>query len=101
MRALQEIVSALNGQVEIMMDGGIRSGSDVIKPICLGAHAVLIGRAYAYGLAAAGRAGVNKALAIMRAGGERTLRLLGCPSVEALCRAYADVPDSWKLRGAQ
>jgi L-lactate dehydrogenase (cytochrome) len=98
-RALQEIVCAVNGQVEIMMDGGIRCGSDVVKAICLGARAVLIGRAYAYGLAAAGRPGVAKALAILRADLERTLRLLGCPSVEGLGRSYIEVPDTWKLRG--
>jgi L-lactate dehydrogenase (cytochrome) len=97
-RALPEIVRAVNGQVEIMMDGGIRCGSDVVKAICLGARAVLIGRAYAYGLAAAGRPGVAKALAILRADLERTLRLLGCPSVEALGRSYVEVPDIWKLR---
>ena len=97
-KALREIVSAVHGQVEIMMDGGIRSGSDVVKAICLGARAVLIGRAYAYGLAAAGRAGVAKALAILRADVERTLRLLGCPSVEGLGRSYVEVPDTWKLR---
>jgi L-lactate dehydrogenase (cytochrome) len=98
-RALQEIVRAVNGHVEIMMDGGIRCGSDVVKAICLGARAVLIGRAYAYGLAAAGRPGVAKALAILRADLERTLRLLGCPSVEGLGRSYIEVPDTWKLRG--
>ena len=97
-RALQEIVGAVNGQVEIIMDGGIRSGSDVVKAICLGARAVLIGRAYAYGLAAAGRPGVTKAIAILRTDVERTLRLLGCPSVEALGRSFVDVPDAWKLR---
>ncbi len=97
-RALQEIVHAVDGQVEIMMDGGIRCGSDVVKAICLGARAVLIGRAYAYGLAAAGRPGVAKALAILRADVERTLRLLGCPSVEGLGRSYVDIPNIWKLR---
>jgi L-lactate dehydrogenase (cytochrome) len=61
-RALQEIVRAVHGQVEVMMDGGIGCGSDVVKAICLGARAVLIGRAYAYGLAAAGRPGVSKLL---------------------------------------
>jgi isopentenyl diphosphate isomerase/L-lactate dehydrogenase-like FMN-dependent dehydrogenase len=86
-RALQEIVRAVHGQVEIMMDGGIRCGSDVVKAICLGARAVLIGRAYAYGLAAAGKPGVAKALAILRGDVERTLRLLGCPSVEGLGRS--------------
>jgi isopentenyl diphosphate isomerase/L-lactate dehydrogenase-like FMN-dependent dehydrogenase len=97
-RALQEIVAAVHGQVEIMMDGGVRCGSDVVKAICLGARAVLIGRAYAYGLAAAGRPGVARALAILRADVERTLRLLGCPSVEGLGRSYVEVPDAWKLR---
>jgi L-lactate dehydrogenase (cytochrome) len=96
-RALQEIVRAVHGQVEIMMDGGIRCGSDVVKAICLGARAVLIGRAYAYGLAAAGKPGVAKALAILRGDVERTLRLLGCPSVEGLGRSYVEVPDTWKL----
>jgi isopentenyl diphosphate isomerase/L-lactate dehydrogenase-like FMN-dependent dehydrogenase len=99
-RALQEIVRAVNSQVEVMMDGGIRCGSDVVKAICLGARAVLIGRAYAYGLAAVGRPGVAKALAILRSGVERTLRLLGCPSVGTLDRSYVDVPDTWRLRGS-
>src|SRR5258708_17303635 len=51
-RALPEIVAAVNGRTEVLMDGGIRRGSDIVKAICLGARAVLIGRAYAYGLAA-------------------------------------------------
>ena len=95
-RALQEIVRAVSGQVEVLMDGGIRCGSDVVKAICMGARAVLIGRAYAYGLAAAGKPGVAKALAILRADVERTLRLLGCPSVGTLDRSYIDVPDTWE-----
>lgn len=99
-KALREIVSAVNGQVEIMVDGGIRCGSDVVKAICLGARAVLIGRAYAYGLAAGGRPGVTKALAILRAGVERTLRLLGCACVEDLGRSYVDVPDAWRFQSA-
>jgi len=95
LRALPEIVTAVNDRVEVLMDGGIRRGSDVVKAICLGARAVLIGRAYAYGLAAGGRVGVTKALAILRADVERTLRLLGCPSVSALDRSYVDVPPAW------
>ncbi len=54
LRALPEIVRAVNGQVEVLMDGGVRRGGDIVKAICLGARAVLVGRAYAYGLAAAG-----------------------------------------------
>lgn len=95
LRALPEVVAAVNGQAEVLLDGGIRRGSDIIKAICLGARAVLIGRAYAYGLAAAGQAGVARALEILRADVERTLSLLGCPSVEELNRSYVDVPDAW------
>lgn len=88
LQVLPEVVSAIGDQIEVLVDGGIRRGSDIIKAICLGARAVLIGRAYAYGLAAAGMAGVTTALAILRADVERTLRLLGCPSPTALDRSY-------------
>jgi isopentenyl diphosphate isomerase/L-lactate dehydrogenase-like FMN-dependent dehydrogenase len=99
LRALPEIVEAVGGQIEVLMDGGIRRGSDIVKALCLGARAVLIGRAYAYGLGAAGDAGVARALEILREDVERTLRLLGCPSVAALGPAYIDVPNHWR-RGA-
>jgi L-lactate dehydrogenase (cytochrome) len=95
LRALPEVVAAVNGRIEVLMDGGIRRGSDIVKAICLGARAVLCGRAYAYGLAAAGEAGVVRALEILRVDLERTLRLLGCPSVAALDRTYVNVPSSW------
>lgn len=88
LRALPEVVEAVNGQVEVLMDGGIRRGSDIIKAICIGARAVLVGRAYAYGLAAAGEAGVSRALEILRSDVERTLRLLGCPSIKELNGSY-------------
>ena len=84
LRALPEIVKAVNGQAEILMDGGIRRGSDIVKAICMGARAVLVGRAYAYGLAAAGEAGVSRAIEILRADVERTMKLLGCASVADL-----------------
>ena len=89
-RALPEVVAAANGRTEVLMDGGIRRGSDIVKAICLGARAVLVGRAYAYGLAAAGEAGVTRALEILKADLERTLRLLGCSSVAALDRSYVE-----------
>jgi L-lactate dehydrogenase (cytochrome) len=89
--ALPEVVNAVGGQVEVLMDGGIRRGSDVVKAICLGARAVLIGRAYAYGLAAAGAAGVERALEILRADLDRTLRLLGCQSVAGLDPSYLNI----------
>jgi L-lactate dehydrogenase (cytochrome) len=95
LRALPEVVAAVNGQVEVWMDGGIRRGTDIVKAICLGARAVLCGRAYAYGLAAAGEAGVARAIEILRVDLERTLRLLGCPSVSALDRSYVNVPAGW------
>jgi isopentenyl diphosphate isomerase/L-lactate dehydrogenase-like FMN-dependent dehydrogenase len=95
LRVLPEVVAAVNGQVEVLMDGGVRRGSDIVKAICLGARAVLCGRAYAYGLSAAGYAGVVRALEILRADVERTLRLLGCASIAALDRSYVDVPKSW------
>jgi len=97
-RALPEIVGAVNNQVEVLMDGGIRRGADIVKALCLGAKAVLLGRAYAYGLAAAGQPGVARALEILRADVERTLRLLGCPSVTDLDSSYVDVSGDWKTR---
>jgi isopentenyl diphosphate isomerase/L-lactate dehydrogenase-like FMN-dependent dehydrogenase len=96
LRALPEVVAAVNGQVEVLMDGGVRRGTDIVKALCLGARAVLCGRAYAYGLAAAGQAGVTRALEILRADVDRTLRLLGCSSVSALDRSYVDMPASWQ-----
>jgi L-lactate dehydrogenase (cytochrome) len=98
LRALPEVVAAVNGQIEVLMDGGIRRGGDIVKAICLGARAVLIGRAYAYGLAAAGEAGIARAIEILRGDVERTLRLLGCPSVTALDRSYVEPPDAWSVR---
>jgi len=98
LRALPEVVAAANDQIEVLMDGGIRRGSDIVKAVCLGARAVLIGRGYAYGLAAAGRPGVRRALEILKADVERTLRLLGCPSITALDRSYIEVPHAWERR---
>jgi len=95
-RALPEIVAAVNGRTEVLMDGGIRRGADIVKAICLGARAVLIGRAYAYGMAAAGYPGVLRALEILRADVDRTLRLLGCPSISALDPSYIDAPQQWR-----
>jgi len=95
LRALPEVVSAVRGQIDVLMDGGIRRGADIVKALCMGARAVLIGRAYAYGLAAGGHAGVVRALEILRSDVERTVRLLGCPSISALDRSYVDVPSAW------
>jgi L-lactate dehydrogenase (cytochrome) len=95
-RALPEVVAAVKGQAEVWMDGGIRRGSDIVKALCLGARAVLCGRAYAYALSAAGEQGVTQALKILRADVERTIRLLGCPSVQQLDESFIEVPADWK-----
>jgi L-lactate dehydrogenase (cytochrome) len=97
LRALPEVVKAVNGQIEVLMDGGVRRGSDAVKALCLGARAVLVGRAYAYGLGAAGEPGVTRAVEILRSDIERTLRLLGCASATELDRSYIDVPHSWNV----
>ena len=95
LRVLPEIVKAVDGQIEVLMDGGIRRGTDIAKALCLGARAVLCGRAYAYGLAAAGEVGVNRAIEILRTDLDRTLRLLGCANVGELNRSYVNIPKSW------
>ena len=97
LRALPEIIKAVNGRAEVLMDGGVRRGSDIVKAICMGARAVLVGRAYAYGLAAAGEAGVSRAIAILRADVERTMKLLGCASLTDLDRSYVDIPHNWPI----
>jgi L-lactate dehydrogenase (cytochrome) len=85
----------VDGRAEVLLDGGIRRGGDIVKALCLGARAVLVGRAYGYGLAADGEAGVARAIGILRADVTRTLHLLGCPSVTALDRSYIDAPRGW------
>jgi isopentenyl diphosphate isomerase/L-lactate dehydrogenase-like FMN-dependent dehydrogenase len=95
-KVLPEITAAVGTQTEILIDGGIRRGSDIVKAICMGARAVLIGRAYAYGLAAAGEAGVARALEIFREDVDRTLRLLGCSSVLDLSSGYVEYPLEWR-----
>jgi isopentenyl diphosphate isomerase/L-lactate dehydrogenase-like FMN-dependent dehydrogenase len=100
-RALPEVVEAVNGRIEVWMDGGIRRGADIVKALCLGARAVLFGRAYAYGLSAAGEAGVARAIDILKSGVERTLKLLGCSSISELDNSYVDVPNTWEIRKAK
>jgi L-lactate dehydrogenase (cytochrome) len=90
-RVLPEVAAAVGDRVEVLMDGGIRRGSDIVKAICLGARAVLIGRAYTYGLAAAGGEGVTRAIDILRDDLLRTMALLGCPSLDKLDRSFVEV----------
>jgi L-lactate dehydrogenase (cytochrome) len=93
-RVLPEVVAAVGGRTEVLLDGGVRRGSDIVKALCLGARAVLVGRAYAYGLAAAGGPGVTRAIEILKADLVRTMKLLGCKSVEELDRSYVSC-DRW------
>jgi len=95
LRSLPEVVAAVNGQVDVLMDGGIRRGGDIVKALCLGARAVLIGRAYAWGLGGAGGPGVARAIEILRTDLVRTMRLLGCDTMAKLDRSYIDVPRKW------
>ena len=94
-RTLPRIAAAAGGRTEVLLDGGIRRGGDVVKALCLGARAVLVGRAYAYGLAAGGEAGVSRAISILRADVARTLKLLGCASLSDLSPSHVEAPPHW------
>jgi len=85
---LPEIVAAVGGRAEVILDGGVRRGTDVIKALALGAKACMVGRPYLYGLAAGGEAGVERALAILRSELERGMKLLGCRSLAELDASY-------------
>ena len=85
---LPDVVDALGGQVEIILDGGVRRGADAIKALCLGATAVMVGRAYLFGLGAGGEAGVDRALELLTGEIKRNMALLGCPSVQQLSSRY-------------
>jgi isopentenyl diphosphate isomerase/L-lactate dehydrogenase-like FMN-dependent dehydrogenase len=95
LRVLPEVVAAVNGQAEVLMDGGIRRGSDIVKALCLGARAVLIGRAYAWALGAAGGPGVARAIELLRSELVRTLKLMGCASIAELDDSFVDIPAGW------
>ena len=95
LRVLPEVVAAVGHRTEVLFDGGIRRGSDIVKAIALGARAVLIGRAYVYGLGAGGGPGVTRAIEILRADLRRTLRLLGCGSTAELNRSFLELPGGF------
>src|SRR5690242_8451122 len=83
---LAEVVDAVGDRIDVMMDGGIQRGTHVLKALSLGAKAVGIGRYYLFPLAAAGQAGVERALEILRTELERDMKLMGCASVRQLSR---------------
>jgi isopentenyl diphosphate isomerase/L-lactate dehydrogenase-like FMN-dependent dehydrogenase len=94
-RALPAVADAVADQIEVLLDGGIRRGSDVVKALALGARAVMIGRAYLWGLAANGQAGVENVLDILRSGIDSALLGLGRSSVHQLTRQDVLVPEGF------
>jgi heme/flavin dehydrogenase (mycofactocin system) len=94
-RSLPAVVDAVGDQVEVLMDGGIRRGSDVVKAMALGAKAVMIGRAYLWGMAANGERGVQNVLSVLRSGMDETLLGLGKASVHDLTRDDVLVPPGF------
>jgi L-lactate dehydrogenase (cytochrome) len=84
---LPDIVDAVAGRAEVFLDGGIRRGADVVKALALGARACMIGKAFNYGVAAAGQAGVEKAIDILQTEIDRTLALIGRPTLADLDRS--------------
>jgi pre-mycofactocin synthase len=97
-RALPDVVEAVGDQLEVLLDGGIRRGSDVVKALALGARAVMIGRAYLWGLAANGQAGVENVLDVLRNGIDSALLGLGKSSVHDLTRDDVIMPPGFTRR---
>jgi L-lactate dehydrogenase (cytochrome) len=81
---LQEIVDAVGGQIEIIIDGGIRRGTHVLKALAMGATACSGGRMYLYALAGAGASGVERAIGLLRTEMERDMLLMGCRNISGL-----------------
>jgi L-lactate dehydrogenase (cytochrome) len=98
-RALPGVVDAVGDQVEVLLDGGVRRGSDVVKALALGARAVMIGRAYLWGLAAGGERGVSNVLEILRSGIDEALLGLGRASVRDLVREDLIIPEDFTTAG--
>ena len=97
-RALPAVREAVGDSIEIVLDGGIRRGSDVVKAVALGARAVMIGRAYLWGLAANGQAGVENVLDILRGGIDSVLLGLGHSSIHDLTPGDIVMPPGFTCR---
>lgn len=91
---LPTVADAVGGSTEIICDGGVRRGSDIVKAVALGANAVMVGRPYLYGLAAAGEPGVDQVLSNFGSEMERTMALIGCTSVDELGSEYISAKNS-------
>jgi len=85
---LPEVADAVGGRTEIICDGGVRRGSDIVKAVALGATACMAGRAYLYGLGAAGEAGVDHVLELLASDMKRTMALIGCKTTGDLGREF-------------
>jgi L-lactate dehydrogenase (cytochrome) len=92
---LPEVVEAVDDRIEVLYDGGIRRGTDVVKALALGARACMIGRPYLYGLGAGGQAGVERAVNILRGEIDRAQALLGRPTLAELDRGAVRLPSAW------
>jgi isopentenyl diphosphate isomerase/L-lactate dehydrogenase-like FMN-dependent dehydrogenase len=91
--ALPEVVDAVGKRVAVLVDSGFRRGTDVIKALAMGAHAVQIGRATLYGVAAGGEEGARRAISIFRGEIDRVIALLGCNSISELSMEHLQAPD--------
>jgi heme/flavin dehydrogenase (mycofactocin system) len=96
LRALPAIAAAVGSDIEVLLDGGVRRGADVVKAVALGARAVMIGRAYLWGLAANGQAGVENVLDILRMGIDSSLLGMGVASIHDVRREHLLVPDGFE-----
>jgi L-lactate dehydrogenase (cytochrome) len=94
--ALSEIVDAVGHRAEVLIDGGFRTGSDVVKALAMGARAVLVGRPWVFGVAAAGEKGVGRVLDIYEQEIKQTLALLGAGSVDELDSSFVSIPHAWR-----
>ena len=98
LRALPAVADAVGDEIEVLLDGGVRRGSDVVKALALGANAVMIGRAYLWGLAVNGQSGVENVLDILRGGIDSTLLGLGKSNIDELDRTDVIVPPDFFRR---
>ncbi len=100
-RSMVDIVDAVGNRTDIILDGGIRRGADVVKAISLGAKAVMTGRSWIWGLAAAGQTGVERVYEIFAQEIDQTLALLGRTRLDEIDESAVNLPESWKTSGKE